>query len=124
MHSPRFAGGGAVTPEAAEVMRRSASYVRVRVMGMPFLLVGNVLTAALLGAKDSLSPLYAMLAASLTNVVGDVYAVKFLQRGVQGAAEATLVAQIVSRAGPRRKARLRNIEFERQTVFFPPRRVF
>ena len=77
---------------------RSAArrYVRVRALGLPFLLLGNALTAALLGAKDSVAPLVALAASALTNVVGDGLAVGVLGRGVRGAAEATTLAQVAS----------------------------
>mmetsp|Transcript_27488 Transcript_27488/g.98114 ORF Transcript_27488/g.98114 Transcript_27488/m.98114 type:complete len:339 (+) Transcript_27488:477-1493(+) len=86
-------GGGS---ESTEVVRRAAAYVRVRAMGLPFVLVTNVLTAALLGAKDSVSPLKALAASGSANIVGDYLAVARLGRGARGAAEATLAAQVLA----------------------------
>ena len=88
-----FIGGQA--SGALEVQKRAATYVRVRALGAPFLLLGNALTAALLGAKDSAAPLIALAASASTNIVGDFIAVGMLGRGVRGAAEATALSQVV-----------------------------
>ena len=88
-----FIGGRA--SGALEVQRRAATYVNVRALGVPFLLLGNALTAALLGAKDSKAPLIALGASAGTNIVGDFIAVGVLGRGVRGAAEATALSQVV-----------------------------
>jgi len=87
---------GSAGAGAAEIQARAAGYVRVRALGLPFLLVGNALTAALLGSKDAVSPLVAMAASAAVNVAGDVLAVGVLGRGVRGAAEATALAQAAS----------------------------
>ena len=86
---------GSAGTGAAEVQRRAGAYVRTRALGLPFLLVGNVLTAALLGRKDSVSPLVALGASAGANVAGDLLAVGALGRGVRGAAEATALSQVV-----------------------------
>ena len=88
-----FIGGKA--SGALEVQKRAATYVRVRALGAPFLLLGNALTAALLGAKDSAAPLIALAASAGTNILGDFIAVGLLGRGVRGAAEATALSQVV-----------------------------
>ena len=88
-----FIGGQA--SGALEVQKRAATYVRVRALGAPFLLLGNALTAALLGAKDSAAPLIALAASAGTNILGDFVAVGLLGRGVRGAAEATALSQVV-----------------------------
>ena len=89
-----FIGGEA----GPAVQGLSLSYARIRALGLPFLLVSNALTAACLGAKDSMAPLKATVASALTNIVGDYCAVVLWGRGVRGAAEATLLAQGVSAA--------------------------
>ncbi|KAJ8599652.1 hypothetical protein CTAYLR_005397 [Chrysophaeum taylorii] len=80
----------------ASVIEKAASYVDARALGMSFLLASNVLTACLLGAKNSIAPLRAQFASASANVIGDYVAVAVLGRGVRGAAEATFGAQIVS----------------------------
>lgn len=86
-----FVGGA-----SQAVLEKSRAYVDVRALGMVFALASNVLTACLLGAKDSISPLGAQAISATTNVFGDYFAVAKLHRGVRGAAEATLAAQVVS----------------------------
>lgn len=71
----------------------SIVYVRVRALGMASLLLGNALQAALLGAKDSMSPLRALTISSVFNAVGDFALVYWLKQGVFGAAAATALAQ-------------------------------
>lgn len=85
-----------VGAESAAVLEKSAAYVETRALGLPLLLLSNVLTACLLGVKDSMAPLRAQVASATTNVVGDYAAVFALGRGTRGAAEATVLAQLVS----------------------------
>lgn len=60
---------------------------------MPTSLLLGVVQAALLGAKDSVTPLIAILYSTSVNVVGDFLLVRVLRMGLQGAAIATLLAQ-------------------------------
>ena len=93
-----FIGNSSRSNEALAVHALSLSYARVRALGLPFLLVSNALTAACLGAKDSVSPLKATMASAVANIVGDYLAVVAWRRGVKGAAEATFLAQGVAAA--------------------------
>jgi len=73
---------------------------------MPTSLLGGVLQAALLGAKDSVTPLVAIMYSTVVNVLGDYLLVSRFHMGVQGAAIATLVAQLagtVAMIGPARR---------------------
>lgn len=76
-----------------EIIESATKYVHIRALSMPTSLVFGVLQAALLGAKDSVSPLVAVLASTITNVVGDTLLVVLLKWGVAGAAIATTIAQ-------------------------------
>ena len=65
-----------------------------------------MLQAALLGAKDSVTPLIAILYSTVVNIVGDFIGVKVLGMGLKGAAIATTLAQwssILALIGPARK---------------------
>ena len=78
---------------------------------MPTSLLLGVLQAALLGAKDSVTPLIAILYSTIINLVGDFILVNRLQMGLRGAAIATLVAQWAATAaliGPARKRLVRD----------------
>ena len=63
---------------------------------MPTSLLLGVLQAALLGAKDSVTPLIAVLYSTVVNTVGDYICVNRLGMGLKGAALATLLAQWAS----------------------------
>lgn len=81
-------------------------YVKIRALSMPTSLLGGVLQAALLGAKDSVTPLIAILYNTVINVIGDYILVSRYKMGLQGAAIATLVAQwagTIAMIGPARR---------------------
>ncbi|KAL3912113.1 MAG: hypothetical protein SGILL_007016 [Bacillariaceae sp.] len=66
----------------------------------------GVVQAALLGAKDSVTPLIAILYSTFVNVFGDYFLVKHAGMGLRGAAIATLFAQWAATAaliGPARQ---------------------
>ena len=73
----------------------ATTYVLIRALSMPAALLSGVLTAALLGAKDSLTPLLATAAATGVNVALDLLAVSRFKLGLAGDAAATTAAQWV-----------------------------
>ena len=80
--------------EAAKtLLQPSTDYVWIRAISMPTSLWYGVIQASLLGAKDSVTPVIAILYSTIVNVVGDVSLVKGLGLGIQGAAIATVLAQ-------------------------------
>ena len=85
----------------------ASTYVLIRCLSFPASLLGGVLTAALLGAKDSITPLIATAIATITNVVLDVIGVAVLGRGLAGAATATLAAQYICALVLLRRAKAR-----------------
>lgn len=78
---------------SSTVLTPATKYVHIRALSMPTSLLAGVLQSALLGAKDSVTPLVAVLASTITNVLGDTLCVVGLRMGSTGAALATLVAQ-------------------------------
>ncbi len=82
------------TPD--EILPVATLYIRIFFAGIPITMSYNVLAATLRAMGDGKSPLYAMIAASLTNIVLDVLFVMVLPFGVAGAAVATLIAQVVA----------------------------
>lgn len=70
-------------------------YVKIRALSMPTSLLAGVLQAALLGAKDSVTPLVSILYSTIVNVCGDYLLVNRYHMGLKGAAIATLLAQWV-----------------------------
>lgn len=90
---------------SSKVLAPATTYVHIRALSMPTSLLSGVLQAALLGAKDSVTPLVAVLASTITNVLGDTLCVVGLRMGSKGAAIATLVAQWVGTIAMWRPAR-------------------
>mmetsp|Transcript_4261 Transcript_4261/g.8154 ORF Transcript_4261/g.8154 Transcript_4261/m.8154 type:complete len:551 (-) Transcript_4261:15-1667(-) len=75
------------------ILGPATEYVHIRALSMPTSLLAGVLQASLLGAKDSVTPLVAVLASTLVNVFGDGLLVVFMKWGTAGAAIATTLAQ-------------------------------
>jgi Na+-driven multidrug efflux pump len=71
----------------------ATDYVMIRALSMPTSLLLGVLQASLLGAKDSVTPLIAIVYCTIVNVIGDYLLVNRLHWGLQGAAIATTLAQ-------------------------------
>lgn len=98
-----------IGPEAAAspgLLDAAHEYVQIRALSMPTSLIGGVLQAALLGAKDSVTPMVSILYSTIVNVIGDYLLVTRYHMGLKGAAIATLVAQwagTVAMIGPSRR---------------------
>ena len=73
----------------------ASSYLKIVMIGIPFLAVYNVYSAALRGIGDSRTPFYSVLFSSVVNVILDVVFVYILRWGVNGAAVATILSQIL-----------------------------
>ena len=86
----RFYVGGGTNDN---ILQPALEYILIRAWSMPTSLLYGVVQAALLGAKDSVTPLIAILYSTIVNTVGDVGLVCFLKKGVVGAAIATVAAQ-------------------------------
>lgn len=80
----------------AEILPTALLYIRIFFAGIPISMAYNVLAATLRAMGDGRTPLYAMVVASVTNIVLDVLLVIVLPFGVAGAAVATLIAQFVA----------------------------
>lgn len=87
--------GSAAAADPA-LLNPASAYVAIRCLSFPAALLAGVLQAALLGAKDSITPLISIGYATVTNVVLDLLLVAGLGWGLRGAALATLVAQWLS----------------------------
>ncbi|XP_021827924.1 protein DETOXIFICATION 46, chloroplastic-like isoform X2 [Prunus avium] len=96
----RFFGSWALTAFAgsknAHIIPAANTYVQIRGLAWPAILVGWVTQSASLGMKDSWGPLKALAVASVINAIGDVVLCSFLGYGIAGAAWATMVSQVVA----------------------------
>ena len=97
-----LAGQLAITPvlrllqTPPEILPGSALYLRVMFAGIPVVLAYNLLAAVLRALGDGKTPLYAMIVASVTNIILDILFVPVFGWGIAGAAVATVIAQAVS----------------------------
>ncbi|KAL5855927.1 hypothetical protein ACOSQ4_005729 [Xanthoceras sorbifolium] len=80
----------------AHILPAANTYVQIRGLAWPAVLIGWVTQSASLGMKDSWGPLKALAVASAINGIGDVILCRFLGYGIAGAAWATMVSQVVA----------------------------
>ena len=81
-----------------ELRATAIAYTRILFLGIPAVMFYNFCASVLRAVGDSLTPLRAMILASVTNIVLDCVAVFILGWGVSGAAAATVAAQLLSGA--------------------------
>ncbi|XVE48977.1 hypothetical protein DITRI_Ditri01bG0044900 [Diplodiscus trichospermus] len=94
----KFFGSWALTAftgsNNAHIVPAANTYVQIRGLAWPAVLVGWVAQSASLGMKDSWGPLKALAVASAVNGVGDIVLCSLLGYGIAGAAWATMVSQV------------------------------
>lgn len=94
-----------------EIRPMASEYLRVLFAGLPVVMAYNLMAGILRALGDGKSPLYAMVVASLVNIVLDLLFVLVFHWGVAGAALATVIAQACSCLFC--LSRLRGLEFLR-----------
>ena len=82
------------TPD--NIMADSASYLRIYILSLPFVLFYNVANGIFSAIGDSKTPFFFLAASSTANIGMDVLFVKAFGMGVSGVAWATLLCQGVS----------------------------
>jgi len=82
------------TPE--EILPDATSYLRIIFLGLIFTFLYNVFASTLRSIGDSKTPLIFLSIASFLNVVMDIIFVVYFKMGVQGAAIATVSAEMLS----------------------------
>ena len=82
------------TPE--DILADAISYLRIYFLGLPFLFMYNVLASMFNALGKSKIPLFLLIFSSILNIFLDIYMVRNLGMGVDGAAWATLIAQGIS----------------------------
>lgn len=85
-----------VTNAPAEAFSQTVSYIRICGAGSLFIVAYNLISAIFRGLGDAKSPLYFVMIACVTNIIGDIALTKFIPLGASGAAIATVTAQAVS----------------------------
>jgi putative MATE family efflux protein len=76
-----------------ELLDSSALYLQILLGGLLITFFYNFFAAALRGLGNSRTPMLAMIGASVGNIVLDIVFIKYLHRGIEGVAIATLIAQ-------------------------------
>lgn len=79
-----------------KVMKDSADYLNIYLLGYPFLILYQVCTGVFSALGDSKTPFFFLAASSLANIVVDIWFVRDLGMGVPGVAWATFLCQSVS----------------------------
>ena len=79
-----------------DILPMALFYLRILFAGIPIVMAYNLLASMLRALGDGRTPLYAMVVASVLNIVLDILFVAGFHTGVGGAAAATLIAQAVA----------------------------
>ena len=79
----------------ADIFEMAWEYLRLVLLGVPFLAVYNVYAAVLRGIGDSRAPFWAVMVSVVVNVVMDLVLVAGFRMGVAGAALATVASQMM-----------------------------
>lgn len=82
----------------AELLSSAALYLRIRVIGMPALLLATVAHGVFRGHQDTRTPLWVVLGISGANLILDPILIFGLDWGLAGAAWATMLAQWIGAA--------------------------
>lgn len=82
------------TPD--DILPSAVLYIRIIFAGLPIVMAYNLLSSILRSMGDSKTPLYAMIAAAIINIILDLLFVLGLHWGIGGAAAATVIAQAIS----------------------------
>ncbi len=80
----------------ADLQAMAALYIRILLAGFPGMVFFNFCSAVLRSVGNSKTPLYAMIAASVSNIVLDCLTVFVLKWGIAGAAAATVFSHYLS----------------------------
>lgn len=79
-----------------DILPMSVTYLRILFAGIPIVMTYNLLASLLRALGDGRTPLYAMVVASVLNILLDILFVAGFHTGVGGAAAATLIAQAIA----------------------------
>lgn len=82
------------TPE--EVIGNAYSFIQIIILGMTFSMIYNMLAGILRALGDTKSPLYFLIISTLANIALDYLFICGFKMGVEGAACATILSQLLS----------------------------
>lgn len=79
-----------------EIMPYATSYVKIILAGIIFSAIYNMCANVLRAVGDSKTPLYCLMAAVVINIGLDLLFVRVFDKGIEGAAIATIISQAIS----------------------------
>ena len=85
-----------ITNTPAEIFDEAYRYIYIIFLGVGAIILYNLSSGVLRALGDSRTPLIFLIAAALINIVLDVVFMQFLGAGVEGAAYATVLSQLLS----------------------------
>ena len=88
--------GGAQAPTAQLLGPACTTYVSIRALALPAVVVTTIAQAISIGNKDTKTPMVSVFVAAVLNLLGDFVLVKGMKWGIAGAAWATAASQFVS----------------------------
>ncbi len=80
----------------ADIFSMASAYIRVIFLGIPATMAYNISASILRALGDSRHPFYYLIATSLLNIALDYIFIVFFRMGVEGAAWATVLSQLLS----------------------------
>ncbi len=80
----------------SEIYSQTLMYTRIYFGGIWAMVIYNMAAGILRAFGDSKRPLYVLVFCSISNIVGDLFFIGLLKMGVEGAALATMLAQVIS----------------------------
>jgi len=80
----------------SDIIEEAYDYIFVIFVGIPVLMLYNILSGILRAMGDSKLPLVFLIISSVLNIFLDIFTIRFMGMGVEGAAWATIVSQAVS----------------------------
>ena len=82
-----------------EILADSTRYIRIIFLGIPVTMLYNMAGGILRSLGDSKTPVFFLAVASLVNVALDIVLILYVGMGVEGAAIATVISQLISGVG-------------------------
>lgn len=95
-----YCGGNSLATRAsAETLAPlCASYVAIRAIALPAVVVASIAQSVCIGSKDTKTPMVAVALAGVLNFMGDLLLVNYMGMGIAGAAWATTLSQFAAAA--------------------------
>ncbi|MXR68985.1 MATE family efflux transporter [Shewanella sp. JBTF-M18] len=118
LQQPIITAAMALSDASEQVQHYSQAYFNIRIWSVPFALINLTLLGWLLGRQQPKAAMWQLIAANLTNILLDILFVMGLGWGVEGAALASVLADMTGFAVAASMV-IRTIRQERNFAFMP-----